>query len=57
MDRRLILELKAVDNLAPVHGAQVLSYLKAADLRLGFVINFNAATLRQGIKRIIRTPE
>ena len=52
---RLIIELKAVDNLASVHWAQLLSYLKATKLTLGLLINFNVPTLRQGIKRVIRT--
>lgn len=51
--RNLVLELKATDGLSPVHWAQVLSYLRATDLRLGLLINFNVSELRQGIKRIV----
>ena len=52
---RLVIELKAVDSLASIHWAQLLSYLKATKLTLGLLINFNVPTLRQGIKRVIRT--
>jgi GxxExxY protein len=50
----LILELKAVDDLAGVHTAQVISYLKATGLRLGLLINFKVQVLKNGvIKRIV----
>jgi GxxExxY protein len=49
----LVVELKAVDSLAPIHKAQVISYLKATGLRLGLLINFNVPVLRDGIKRVI----
>ena len=49
----LIVELKAVENLAPIHNAQVLSYLKMTGHRLGLLINFNVPILKQGIKRIV----
>ena len=51
----LIVELKAVESLLPIHRAQVISYLKAMDLTLGLLINFNVEILKQGIKRIILT--
>jgi len=50
---RLIVELKAVDALAPIHAAQVMSYLKTMNLPLGLLINFNVPLLKHGIKRII----
>jgi GxxExxY protein len=50
---RVIVDLKTVDNLAPIHHAQVLSYLKSTGLRLGLLINFKTLVLRDGIKRII----
>jgi GxxExxY protein len=53
VERRVILELKAVERLAPVHHAQVLSYLKASGLRVGLLVNFNAAILQQGLRRIV----
>jgi GxxExxY protein len=50
---QLVVELKAVDKLAPIHSAQVISYLKATKLQLALLINFNVPVLRDGIKRII----
>ena len=50
---RLVLELKAVNELAAVHQAQVISYLKATRLRLGLLINFNVPVLKDGIRRVI----
>ncbi len=49
----LLVELKAVDALAPIHKAQVISYLKAMGLHLGLLINFNASVLKDGIQRIV----
>jgi len=49
----LIVELKAVDSLAPIHKAQTISYLKATGLKLALLINFNVPVLKEGIKRII----
>jgi GxxExxY protein len=55
VDDRLIVELKSVESLMPIHRVQLLSYLKATELQLGLLINFNVTTLRNGIKRIILT--
>jgi GxxExxY protein len=49
----VILELKAVDSLEPVHDAQLLTYLKLTGLKIGLLINFNVPILKQGIKRLI----
>ncbi len=49
----LIVELKTVAQLAPVHHAQVISYLKVTNNSLGLLINFNVPVLKEGIKRII----
>ena len=49
----LIVEPKAVDALAPIHSAQVLSYLKTTGFHLGLLINFNTVVLKNGLKRII----
>jgi GxxExxY protein len=48
VDRKVIVELKAVDVLRPVHRAQVLSYLRATGLELGLLINFNVRVLKDG---------
>jgi len=50
---KVIVELKAVENTQPVHEAQLLTYLKLTRLRLGLLINFNTALLRDGIKRMV----
>jgi GxxExxY protein len=49
----LLVDLKAVETLAPIHKAQVISYLKATGLHLGLLINFNVPILRAGIQRIV----
>ena len=51
VDGRVILELKAVDELIPIHDAQLLTYLRLSDLRVGLLINFNVPVLKDGIKR------
>ena len=48
----VILEIKAVERVLPVHRAQLLTYLKLADKRLGFLINFNVPLIRDGISRL-----
>jgi GxxExxY protein len=50
----VILELKAVEKLLPLHLAQVLTYLKLSGYQLGLLINFNVPHLRDGIRRVIR---
>ena len=49
----VIVELKAIPCLREVHRMQVLSYLKATGLRLGYVMNFNSAILQHGLKRVV----
>ncbi len=53
VDERVIVELKAVESMIPVFEAQLLSYLKLTDKRLGLLINFNVTQLKDGIKRLI----
>ena len=49
----VIIEVKSVDALAPIHDAQVLTYLKLSGLRVGLLMNFNVALFRQGLKRFV----
>ena len=49
----LVVELKAVEALAPIHSVQLLSYLKSTGHKLGLLINFNVPVLRDGIKRVL----
>lgn len=53
VDNLVIAEIKAVDQVNPVWQAQVLSHLRLTKLRLGYLINFNVAQIKHGIKRII----
>jgi GxxExxY protein len=53
VEREIILELKAVDILLPVHEAQIISYLKLTDKRLGFLINFNVPLMKDGFRRFV----
>jgi GxxExxY protein len=49
----VIVEIKAVERLDPIHIAQVLTYLRVTGLRVGLLLNFNSAILRKGIRRVI----
>lgn len=51
-ENMLVLELKAVDKLLPIHDAQLLTYLKLTGCKLGLILNFNVSILKDGIKRI-----
>ncbi len=51
VEKEIIIELKAVETLLAVHEAQILTYLKLADKRLGFLINFNVPRLIEGFKK------
>lgn len=53
VEDEIVLELKAVEILLPVHQAQLISYLKLANKRLGFLINFNVPVLKDGFKRYV----
>jgi len=50
---RIIVQIKAVDRLLPIHEAQLLTYLKLANKQIGLLINFNVRSLKNGIKRMI----
>ncbi len=52
VDDCLIVEVKAVDRLVPIHEAQLLTYLRLMDKRLGLLMNFNVDVMRKGIKRL-----
>jgi GxxExxY protein len=53
VENEIILELKSVDGLLPVHDAQIITYLKLADRRLGFLINFNVPLMKLGFRRFV----
>jgi GxxExxY protein len=53
VEKEIIVELKAVEGILPVHEAQIISYLKLADKRLGFLINFNVPLIKLGFKRYV----
>jgi GxxExxY protein len=53
VENQLIVELKSVDKVIPVHEAQLLTYLKLTNLRKGLLINFNVRLLKDGIKRFV----
>ena len=55
VEGKLVLELKTVDEFAPVHLAQLLSYLKATDCNLGLLLNFKVASVKDGIRRVVRS--
>lgn len=50
---KVIVELKSVENLTPVHGKQLLTYLRLTNLPVGLLINFSACTLKEGLHRIV----
>ena len=52
VDNKVIVELKTVEALLPIHQAQVLTYLKISEMPIGLLLNFNAPLLRNGIKRL-----
>ena len=52
VDRRLVVEVKAVDRLHPVHIAQVVTYLKLSGFPAGLLLNFNTTSLRAGLRRL-----
>jgi len=53
IEGKVIVEIKSVDALNPVHMAQLMTYLKLSGCRVGFLINFNVESLKDGIKRVI----
>jgi GxxExxY protein len=53
IDQRLVVEIKSVERLHPVHVAQVVSYLRLSGARAGLLVNFNVPMLKQGIRRLV----
>lgn len=53
VEQRVIVELKAIDKLAPVHSRQLLGYLRLMDLRVGLLINFGELSLKNGLRRVV----
>ena len=53
VNNKLIIEIKSVDEIAPVHYKQLLTYLRLLDFRLGLLINFNEALIKDGIHRVV----
>ena len=53
VDQRIIVELKAVEALAPIHKAQLLTYLKLTGLKIGLLMNFNVNILKHGLHRVV----
>ena len=56
VDDRLIIEVKAILDVLPIHHAQLLTYLKLSGCRIGFLINFNTVLFKDGIKRFVVAP-
>jgi GxxExxY protein len=53
IEKKVVVEIKAIELLAPVHFSQVLTYLKLANIKLGLLINFNVKLIKDGIHRIV----
>ncbi len=53
VDERLVVELKTVEKILPIHEAQLLTYLRLSGIRTGLLLNFNTAVLKNGIKRMV----
>jgi len=53
IERKVIIELKSVEDIAPIHPKQLLNYLKLTGIKLGLLINFNEALIKDGITRIV----
>ena len=53
VENKVIVELKSIEALAPVHTAQILTYMRFAGVHIGLLMNFNTVSLRQGLKRFV----
>lgn len=52
-DKKVVVEVKAIEKLAAVHMAQLITYLKLSDCKLGYLLNFNVKFMRTGVKRVV----
>lgn len=57
VQEQVIVEVKSVESLAPIHRQQLLTYLRVSDLRLGLLINFNSVLIKDGIRRVVNRLE
>ena len=53
VDNKIIVELKSIDRILPIHEAQLLTYMKLADISIGLLMNFNVKYMKDGIKRMV----
>ena len=53
VDDKIIVELKSIDSILPIHQTQLLTYLKLSGIRIGFLMNFNVKYMKNGIKRMV----
>ena len=53
IENKLIIELKSVDKIIPIHEAQLLTYMKLSGIKVGLLMNFNEIVLKDGIKRFV----
>jgi GxxExxY protein len=53
VENKVIVEIKSIEAIAPVHHKQLLTYLKLSNLKLGLLVNFNVELIKDGIKRIV----
>jgi GxxExxY protein len=53
VEEKLIVELKSVEKVLPIHEAQILTYMKLANIKVGLLINFNVLRLKEGLKRFV----
>lgn len=53
IENKVVIEIKSIEAIAPVHSAQVLTYLRFLNLKLGMVLNFNSTLMKDGIKRVV----
>jgi GxxExxY protein len=56
VENKVVVEVKSVERLAPIHWAQVLTYLRVTSLQVGLLLNFNSPTLKSGTRRVVLNP-